>query len=224
MRKCLVFTILILFATKGITADFNCVFKPGKWNKSDWLLIKSSRWDYFGDWIQKKDHIQNCVPAGVSAAELQGKRASETYTCMLWKKSLNSDKTITVHSRMSFDNHMAPLIVFSGIYGKDKKHRPELREHWEVVLYDKGLNIWHHEYKEGKPCWYLAASLKADFQPKVIYNLQVNMRKINDKMRMEVSCGDEKLTYTELHFPKQFQTGITGCEGINCFYDFGVKY
>jgi len=224
MRQKALFIICLWSAMVVFSSEFRCDFVSGKWSRSDWVLLKSPRWDYFGDWIQKIDHIENCVPAKATPEELLKKYSAQTYSCMLWKILLKTTKPVEIHSRMSFDDRMAPLIVLSGVYGKDLKNRPELREHWEVVLYDKGLNIWHHEYKDGKPCWYLAAALQATFKANVVYDVQVRMQKVKNNIRMEVFCADQKLTYTSRDFPASFYVGITGCEGLNRFYDFGVKY
>ena len=51
---------------------------------------------------------------------------------------------------MSFDHLMAPLIVIAPELGRsaDGKYL-ELRDHYEIVLFFQGINIWHHRYIGG---------------------------------------------------------------------------
>ena len=76
-------------------------------------MVRSPRWDYDGEWIQKQDHIRNRVPEHWKPEKMVegGLGAGETYTSMLYCKPLGDDFTIT--ARMSFDHRMAPLVVFA---------------------------------------------------------------------------------------------------------------
>ena len=121
-------------------------FGRGKWDSSQWILVKSPRWSYFGGWVQKDGHIENQVPAGVDDQTLQGKRAAETYTSMVLKEPVSGN--VVIKAKMSYLYQMAPLLVIAPELGKSAEGIPEYREHWEVVLYNRGLNVWHHEYKD----------------------------------------------------------------------------
>jgi hypothetical protein len=48
------------------------------------------------------------------------------------------------------------MAVLSGclvLVGSVAGGRPEYREHFEVCIYNEGVNIWRHSFEEGKPSW-----------------------------------------------------------------------
>ncbi len=200
---------------------YQCNFSQGKWDASEWQIVKSPRWPDLGTWEQQNDHIRNKVPSNATEKEMLGKRAGETYTSMLLKKKFSPNLIIT--STMSFDHRMAPLLVITPEYGKDAEGNPEHRDHFEIVLYDKGLNVWHHYYTDGKPHWKKAAFINADFEPKKKYTLIVEIKTDKKGTTMIVSCAGKTFGYMDDSIPKQFYIGITGCEGVNRFYDFQIS-
>ena len=196
-------------------------FAAGKWKASEWQIVKSPRWPYIGSWNQQDDHISNKVPKDATAHEMLSKRAGETYTNMLLKKKFSGN--LTVSCTMSFDHRMAPLLVITPDYGKGTKGTPEHREHFEIVLYDKGLNVWHHYYTNGKPHWRKAAFLRAKFEAGQKYLLSVKLRFTKRGPMMTISCDGKEFGYIDDTLPKVFHIGLTGCEGVNRFYDFKVS-
>ena len=197
------------------------VFSEGKWDKGEWTEVKSARWPAIGRWLQKGDHIENAVPADADEKQWQGPRAPETYASMLWNNKLKGSFTVT--STMDFDYRMAPLIVLAPSFGKDANGYPEYREHWEIIIYDEGINVWHHQ-NDGTPTWHLAAQLKCKFEPKKQYELKVQVRREKAGAQIIVDCGGSSFSYMEHDLPQELFAGITGCEGINRFYDFKVEY
>lgn len=197
MRKSIV---LLLFAIAIClpAAEFSCRFGRDGWSPEDWLMVKSPRWDYFGGWVQQDDHLLNAVPADATDAQLlEGKWAEQTYTSMLWRQKISGRK-IEISANMSFDSRMAPLIVIAPELGADAQGRPEYREHWEIVLFDEGLNVWHHTYAEGKPAWVKAAYLKTTFCPGTKYALQVTITFPAKGPMLEVACDGHTIGYTEI--------------------------
>ncbi|MBN1675905.1 MAG: hypothetical protein JXR37_32980 [Kiritimatiellae bacterium] len=225
IEKSLIVTIAtIALATNATAGDLlSCTFTPNAWNSNDWLLVKSPRWDHFGGWVQREDCIENETPAGATPKELLGKRAPETYTSMVLKQKVKG-KRVDVYATMAFADRMAPLIVIAPALGADAEGRPEYREHWEIVLYDEGLNVWRHVLKDGKPWWRKAAFVQCAFKPNVRYKLGVRVEK-TPKGRMLSVCVDDavKMGYMDDSLPDEFHVGITGCEGVNRFYDFSVE-
>ena len=216
------FTFFIAATATILSAeDFSTSFADGKWDRSQWLNVKSPRWNFIGEMIQHSDHITNKAP-NVPDQELLRKYEPQIYASLMLNKKFSGDATIS--SRMSFDHLMAPLIVIASEIGKsaDGKYF-EHRDHYEIVLFHKGINIWHHLYKNGKPSWYRSAYLKIPFQPKTVYDLQIQLRWRQGRCQMTVSCNGTEFGYMELNMPQTYYVGITGCEGRNRFYDFKVS-
>ncbi len=191
-------------------------FTPGGWNPKDWILVKSPRWAYFGQWVQKPDHIENRVPIAATPEEWQGKRASETYTSMVYKHPFAGDVRVTTTT--GFTPRMAPIIVIAPELGQDALGRPEYREHFEVCIYNEGVNLWHHTFTDGKPAWRLAANAKFVLKPETPYLLDVEIKEKEIVIRIdghEIRCQDTSI-------PAKFFVGITGCEGRNQFYDLSI--
>ena len=196
-------------------------FARGKWDKNDWFIIKSARWEHVGSWVQNDDHIQNHVPENLNEAAI--KKSRESYAAMLLKEKIKIKKECIIQSEMSFDHRMAPLIVIAPVIGVSAKGVPEFREHWEVVLYDLGINVWHHQYKDGKPSHVRAAFLYSPFQKKVRYTLQLTVTNTRKGRMLTVECDGKKFGCFMPGLPCDFHTGIIGCEGINRFYNFKVS-
>ena len=220
------YILMIIFSLTTISIHakevmYQCDFSRGKWDASDWQIIKSPRWPHLGAWNQQNDHISNKVPNDASEEEMLNKRAGETYTSMVLKEKFSQNLTIT--STMSFDYRMAPIIVITPEYGKDAEGNLEHREHFEIVLFDKGLNVWHHYYTNGKPHWKKAAFIDATFQPKNKYIVAVEIKTDSRGVTLIVSCDGNTFGYMDDSIPKMFYVGITGCEGINRFYDFQIS-
>ena len=230
MKKIILSSLLSLSALFAFTAEkaplhnknFNAVFAPGKWDRSDFYMARSPRkkMNFLGEMVQEKDHIINKTPP-ISDEEIFKKYCDKVYACMMYKGSYSG--RVEIRSKMSFDHRMAPLIVIAGPLGKCEEGMPRLEDHFEIVLYDKGINVWHHTYKNGVPSWYKIAFLEAAFKPKTIYELVIVLTKTKDKTRMTVSCEGHKFGFDTPFVPETFYTGLTGCEGRCRFYDFQVK-
>lgn len=213
----------VLFLTQSWAAEpYACTFAQGAWNSNDWQLVKSARWDNVGGWIQRADHIENETPADATAEEMRRKRHAETYTSMVLKKTVKGNVTLT--STMSYEERMAPLIVIAPTLGRSKKGHPEYREHWEIVLFDEGINVWHFIPRNGKPWWKKSAYVRFRTKPKTKYKMMVRIKKTSKGKMLSVFLdGKEKFGYVDDSLPEEFHVGITACEGVNLFYDFSVR-
>ena len=221
----------------AVKTYYDAKFVKGSWKMSDWEMVRSWRFDHDAEFLQLANCIQNRVPEGVSDQELQGKKGAEGYAIMLLKQKFSGNAVISC--TMEFDYRMAPGIIISTEpvkYGKDKL---ELREHFEVILYDDGLNLWHHYFEKGKPgskdprvkksgveqkwrknCYLLE---KKFYKPKTRYTLTVSVKNTAGGAQMEISCGGRVIgCYLPGMFKGQYRIGLVGCEGRNRFYDFKV--
>lgn len=199
---------------------FSCSFAKDRWKPEDWIMVKSPRWDHMGTWVQEDQHILNQVPADATPEDLRGKRASESYTSMVLKRRFRGSLDIKV--AMAFDDRMAPLLVLAPSLGEDGQGRPEYREHWEIVLYDRGINVWQHLWENDKPAWRKAAYWVFPVEAKTMHQLEVQVNRTPRGDMLVVRLGDREMGYLEASLPEEFHVGITACEGVNRFQSFTV--
>jgi hypothetical protein len=147
-----------------------------------------------------------------------GKRAGETYTSLVRMQAIIG--SFRGEATMSFAHRMAPLIVLAPTLGTSQDGTPEYREHWEIVLFDQGVNVWHHVCRDGKPSWRKAAFARFPVKAGEKHKLTVAVKRGRDGAQITAKVGDHELGYLDEHLPESFHVGLTGCEGINRFYDF----
>ncbi|MCQ2353090.1 MAG: hypothetical protein MJ033_06400 [Victivallaceae bacterium] len=218
------------FALLGITAVagetlFETEFSPG-WDKTKWEMVRSWRFDSDGVFLQNGDSIENRVPEDATPREMRNQRAGETYAAMLLKTPFSGGADIGC--TMEFTDRMAPGIVIAADPVVNTKGKLEFREHYEVILYDDGLNVWHHRFVGGRQTWTLAAHLTKHllFKPDTRYRLAVKIQpqKNGKGAAVTVTCNGECFGYTEENFfSGSYRIGIVAGEGINRFYDFKVN-
>ena len=195
---------------------FETSFAKGAWNPADWTLVKTPRSPNAGEWIQKESCIQNKTPEGPTPKEL-----ADSWTSMVLNRKFSGK--ITVKSTMDFSERMAPLIVLAPTLGADTNGVPEYREHLEVVLWDMGINIWHHYFENGKPFWKLVAYERFTLKPDTRYELTMKYSQDKGDKTLSVLVDGHEFGYMDNSLPDEFYVGIAGCEGRNRFYDFAVS-
>lgn len=193
--------------------DYQCKFTKGGWTDKDWKQVKGPSWDYFGTWVQDTDHIRNYTKPGLTPKEAEG---TNSYSSMILTHKVGG--AVEISSTMSFDYQMAPLIVLADDLGESKDGKPEYRKHTEIVLYNQGLNVWQHFYKDGKQSYIKLVWATLKFKPKHKYDLKVTVK---DKV-ITIKVDGNELGCTDVDLSDDFYVGITGCEGINRFYNFKV--
>ena len=224
--------------------DFNCKFAEGGWNSADWKLVKSPRFPQRGGWVQEADHIRNRVPEGYAPKDieakdadaklaarklLQGKLNPETYCAMVMKDPVTGH--LEFSATMAFDYLMAPELVIANDIGAAEDGYPEFREHWEIVLFNEGVNVWHHEIKDGKPFWRKASFIRVPFEANKPYKVTGTIRFTAKCPDLTIVCSDPAKPDVPLAkfgcmlptLSKTFSAGVIACEGINMFYDFSAK-
>jgi len=226
LRKCLVGLLSLILlpswsesvhAAGGTAPIYSCTFGAGGWKRTDWLRIKNPMGEHFGDWVQQKDCITNDVPKGIVPEKFEGDFVN-TYSSMVYKEKVTGNVTIT--STMAFTCKMAPLIVLAPNFPENAKGQKEYGEHFEVVIFNEGVNVWRYFFKDGKLAYRKAAFANIPLQKNTKYPLEV---KKTDKT-LTVSVAGHTFGYFDDGLPDAFYVGITGCEGLNRFYDFTVRH
>ena len=195
---------------------YACSFAAGQWCAEDWLPVRSPRWHWEGAWLQEADHIRNRVPLDAAPAALQGERAGETYASMLHRSPAQS--SLRVRAELAFDECMAPLITLAAEPVQEGERGRVYREHVEVVLFDQGVNVWHHRWAaERGPYWSRVAWARFSTASGRRYVLEVERAGPD----LTVCCAGHVLG-VRLALPETLYAGITGCEGTNRFYHFAM--
>lgn len=187
---------------------FACSFGSGQWDPKDWWMVQSPRWNHSNDWIQEPDHIRNQGPET---------SAGETYTSMICTRPLEGD--FVVRSEMSFDERMAPLLVVGERPAPLPGGHWEYREHFELVLFDEGLNLWHHTWADGEASWTLPASWRFALQPGQRYELSLSCT--GSALGVALDGVDVGTHIGTIEGP--LVAGLTACEGTNHFYNFAIE-
>ncbi len=193
-------------------------FGRGEWNPEEWLKVRSPRWEDVSRWLQHDDHIANFVPEDLKPEDMQmGRdRTGESYISMLLKEPVTG--SVRLSAVCAFDGRMAPLIVLS------KELTPVHHEHLEVVLYDKGVNLWHHFYKDGKPSWKLLSFIDLDLAIGEKHTLTADVICTKKGKFLLMGCNGKTFgcrladDWTDTCY-----VGFTACEGKNRFYEFTVN-
>ena len=226
MMKKTLFSLIAFIAITATCSEkvfYETSFAKGQWNPKDWTMTKCSRFNYVGSWVQHDKFIANVVPKGATDKELQGKYAHKTYTVMTLNKKISGPCTIT--STMEFDYRMAPGLIITLAPMAKIKGQQELRDHLEFILYDEGINMWHHFFENNKQRWrknfYITD--KASFCKKKPYTVTMKLYNTKRGPFIEVKAGKNVAGYYEpLLFKGEYQIAIVACEGLNRFYDFKV--
>jgi len=195
---------------------FACVFTPGHWDRADWIQFKFPQGDHFGDWVQQDKCIANQVPKHATPEELQGKLAAETYSSMVYKEKVLGN--VTIASTMAFAHQMAPLILLTLALAENAKGQQECSERFEIVIFNEGVNVWRHFLKEGKLTYRKAAFASFRLEKDTPYRLEVK----KTGKTLTVSVAGHTFGYTDDALPDACYVGVTGCEGLNRFYNFSI--
>lgn len=186
--------------------SFHIDFIPGRWDAEKFQTVRSPRWQLCSSWIQESDGITNQMPE--DPADEGG-----MYISLLCKQPLQGD--VRVETECSFVSRMAPLIVLS------RELLTEHREHLEIVMYDRGINLWHHLYHNSKPSWKLLAFQDHPLAAGEKYTLVTEVRNLPRGRFLYMGIGDVEFgCRLPDDWPETFYAGITACEGSNKFYSF----
>lgn len=236
MRKHLsaLFSILFLFLLSGFSfcgAEilYETGFGRGEWEEEDWIFVKSPRWDYRGSWIQMDDHIKNLTPEGHDPDRVIGR--PHGYMSMVLEEAFSTRETLLISCLMEFNHDQGPQIVLAWDIGENEEGYPEYRDHFEIVLWSQGINVWHHICMDGKPSWLRTSYARFPLERRVPHEIEVRIEKPyknpghpevkGRKIAVSVN-GDNLFSYLEPGLPEEIHVGITGYASINRFYNFSV--
>lgn len=203
-------------------------FEPGQWDQADWIEVKSPRFDQINAWVQRDTHIENARPADAPRERLISGR--DSYASMVLAEPIDTREGVRVSSTMLFEHRQAPQIVLANEIARGEDGTPEHREHLEIVLFDEGVNIWHHDYEAGEAHFRLVAFSRFDLESDVRHEMHVTINRPRGRMRdpgagrmLTIEVGEHSFAYYAPTLESELYAGIIGCYSANHFYDFTVS-
>jgi len=189
-------------AAPGNNTVYSCTFGTNGWSREDWTLVDRPDLKRGGDWKQTATYIENDNPE---------------CTSMVYRKRLHGD--VNVSCTLAFLDRMAPSLILAGRLHQAPGERPVYADHFEIVVWDQGINVWHHRVQDGKSVWTKTAFCTLPLAKGEPHRLQV--RKKGQELTMTV--GTTTFGYVDPSLPEDYQVGITGEEGLNRFYDLTIE-
>lgn len=185
------------------------LFEKGKWKTTDFRYVYSSRYKDTPQFTQENDCIVN----------QKGDRSEWDFEYISLVTEEKYTSGVLLETNCSFEGYGAPILVLSDDIEKDEAGDWRYGRHFEVVVYEDGLNVWRLETVDGK--FVPFSLLQNHFKVEADTVHQLTLRIL--KNRIEVTLGDDAAFEMDVDFlPEEFHVGITACEGINRFYDFAI--
>ncbi|MBP3600652.1 MAG: hypothetical protein J6J30_06170 [Clostridia bacterium] len=166
---------------------------------------------------QLEDCIANFTPGETGHDDI----FAYDYISMITKKKYKSG--VKFSTKCNFVKFGAPLLVFCNDFINEEDGTPIYQLHYEVVAYEKGINIWHiipwpeRTERPIKPT--LIGKLEFDVAPDEIVDIKVEVK---DKT-ITADIGGHVVSCEHPDIPDEFHIGITACEGHNRFFDFIIE-
>ena len=152
--------------------------------------------------------------------ELEDKKAASQdfeYISVVEKERVKLPVELEVEC--SFDKFGAPLIVFSEEMNEKENGWKEYGEHYEAVLYEGGINMWHiTPKKEGGQKVEAVVKAKHAYPAGTWLTMTVKLTRDG----IEAQCGGFTAR-GECSLPEEMYVGFTACEGINHFRRFETE-
>lgn len=205
------------FAEAASPAKASVSFSRGAWDRGKWSVLKSPRWNYLHGFEQLDDCIANETP---------GTKTIDWYSSMAYNGKFGVGDTVTV--RMGFDDKFAPGVVIASELPEGKDGVKELRDHFEIILFEGGLNVWQYKYVDGRFVITKPAYLVAPFPNKTPLDVTVAVTEKSvigggKTRQMTVTCGERVFGFRSDDIPATFYAGINANEGRCRFHAFEVK-
>jgi len=184
-------------------------FAKGQWNQEEVTYAYSFRFKETPVFVQEDDCIAN--------------RKDESFSQGYDNVSLMSKKAYAPGAKISaeclFESFGAPLFVIADALHPCEDGCLRYGDYMEVVLYEKGINVWRMWRKDGKVSW--VKLLGAEFP--VEANEKHEFSTLVTETGLVIEAKGQKLTLRIDDMYPSFHLGINACEGINKFYHMEIE-
>jgi hypothetical protein len=209
---CAVLFVGVSAAAIGAETLLSVSFAQGAWDPSAWVLAKNPTVPHLGKWAQR----DICVGNETTADPAKKSSLNDTLTTMVYGKPFAGD--CTVAATFEIGAGAAPGIVVAQDWAPDGEGRPQYGEFYEVIIYEKGINLWHHFARDGKRLYELSAYSTFPLKPDTRYTLRVQRK----KQTLDISVDGHQIGLLIPLLPNELYLGCEGCEGVCRLYDFAV--
>ena len=187
-------------------------FAEKAWDPAAWTLCRNPTVDYLGKWVQHDTYVENETPADpAKRSALEG-----SLTTMVYTTKFTGDYTVA--ATLQIGAGAAPGIIIAQDLTTDDKGRPQYGEFYECIIYEKGLNLWHHFARDGKRTYEKTSWSDFALKPDTPYKFEVHKK--GKSLLLSVDGNDVGVLIQTL--PDELYLGVEGCEGICRAYDFSV--
>lgn len=187
-------------------------FAKGEWSRNDFFSIYSPACVDRAEFEQEDGCVVNREGKSLFGYE---------YISLMDKSKRKVGVIATL--KCSFEKFGAPLIVFCNDMSINEKGEKIYGEHYEIVAYEKGINVWkiipwpERVERPVKP--FLLDKKEFPIAGNTMVEIKVEV--LADRLKMWVN-GEYLETQVE-GLPDEFYIGFTACEGINRFYTFEIE-
>jgi hypothetical protein len=202
-------------------ATISAKFGRGQWTPDDWIMMRRPDTDNEAPWVQHDDCISNekAISPETQAKPVTERKSTEisAHNSMVHRQKVSGN--FSAKATMLFEDKQAPSIMLAGKLGQDAQGRMQYVEHVEVVIYYQGINVWKHQFKNGKSNWTKLMYARFPLEKAKPYTLEVTRKGAEIRISVDGhSCGyfDDSLT-------NALFLGVTADEGVNRIYDFAVQ-
>ena len=183
-------------------------FTTSGW-ESELDYVYSYRYEQRAKFVQKDGYIESSTDSSMPDGY-------DYITLMLKEKyKVGTKLTTTTY----FEKYGAPIIIIANKVDFKNGDAPLLNDYIEVVIWEKGINVWKHDVTEGKDTWFLMDSKEF----KVEKATPVTFSAMIDAGKLIANCGSETLSINTDLINDEIYMGIQACEGINRFYSLTVE-
>ena len=162
------------------------------------------------------DLEENCI-VNRKNTSLDGQEYPYDYVSIVTKEKVCGVRAATV---CDFEDFGAPLIVFSNDL-KDVNGEKYYGEHFEVVAYEDGINIWY--IVPGEEAGTVKPKLIAEAHFPVAAGKPVKLTVTVQGKTLKAEMLGQELSVCHDRLPETFHIGITACENVNRFYSFEIE-
>ena len=124
-----------------------------------------------------------------------------------------------ISAQTLFEAFGAPLVTISDELYIDENGNHKYQNYYEVVLWEKGINVWRIEFVDGEVTVDLVAGINIPLEAGKKHNVSVE---IWDK-RLIIDINGQYINLMAPKLPKNVYLGVTACENINKFYTMEIE-